>query len=63
MQIPYTKPMECDKAGRENSKREKASLYRNRASSACTSERVFRSSRTGACKERCGCRKDLTPDR
>ena len=59
MQIPYTKPMEnvIKQAG------EKASLYRNRASSACTSERVFRSSRTGACKERCGCRKDLTPDR
>lgn len=63
MQIPYTKPMEnvIKQAGKIA--REKASLYRNRASSACTSERVFRSSRTGACKERCGCRKDLTPDR
>ena len=58
MQIPYTKPMEnvIKQAG-------KIARERNRASSACTSERVFRSSRTGACKERCGCRKDLTPDR
>ena len=56
MQIPYTKPM-------ENVIKQAGKIARERKHPACTSERVFRSSRTGACKERCGCRKDLTPDR